>query len=319
MRRVLIIKTSSLGDVVHALPAITDIRRARPELAIDWLVEETFAEIPALHPGVAGVIPCALRRWRKTFFAGNTRREVLALRRALRTTHYEAVLDLQGLIKSAWLARMVPGVRHGYTFASAREPLASFAYTVRHRVKRHVELNAVERNRRLAAAAFGYTLAGAVDYGLALPCAAIAAPRTLLCFHSTSRDDKLWPETSWRAVLTHYAALGVRVVLPWGSAEERARSLRLQADVAGVEVPEKQSLATLAHWCAQACGVIGVDTGLTHLAAAAGTPVVAIYTASAPLATGVIAAAAPACNVGAPHTTPTVAEVLAAAREVIGF
>src|SRR5438045_1995021 len=191
MQRVLIVKTSSLGDVVHALPAITDLRCVYLGCTIDWLVEETFADIPRLHPGVDHVITCALRRWRAHPLASATWREVRALRRDLRRARYDAVIDMQGLFKSASLARMARGPHHGYDASSIREPLASLAYRFRHRASWHRQ--AVEPHRLLAASACGYGVEGAADYGLALRGDAAAAARTAICFHGTSRDDKLWP------------------------------------------------------------------------------------------------------------------------------
>ena len=313
-RRALIVKTSSLGDVVHALPALTDIKRHCPEVAIDWLVEEAFADIPRLHPAVERVERCALRRWRQHLFRAATWREIRALRLDLRQTDYDVVLDLQGLMKSAWLARVAHGTRHGYDAASVREPLASCLYSVRHGVSR--QLHAITRNRLLAAAAFGYALDGEVDYGLA--CAPLAVPTapTLLCFHGTSRADKLWPEAQWRDVLQHFAGRGVRVLLPWGSVEEARRSERLAEGLDGAEVLQPQGLAALASWCAGAIGVVGVDTGLTHLAAAAGAPVIALYCGSDAALTGVVGGRAPARNLGGIGKPPDAEMVLGVAAEI---
>jgi heptosyltransferase-1 len=236
------------------------------------------------------------------------------LRRDLRQADYDVVLDLQGLMKSAWLARVARGTRHGYDAASIREPLATCLYSVRHSVSR--QLHAVTRNRLLAAAAFGYALDGEVDYGLA--CAPLAVPTapTLLCFHGTSRADKLWPETQWRAVLRNFADRGVRVLLPWGSATEARRSERLAEGLNGAEVLPPQGLTALASWCAGAIGVIGVDTGLTHLAAAAGAPVIALYCGSDPALTGVVGGRARARNLGGIGNPPDAETVLAVASDI---
>jgi heptosyltransferase I len=313
-RRTLIVKTSSLGDVVHALPALTDIKRHCPEVSVDWLVEEAFADIPRLHPAVERVARCALRRWRHNFFSAATWREIRALRFDLRQKDYDVVLDLQGLLKSAWLARLAHGTRHGYDAASIREPLASCLYSVRHTVSQRV--HAITRNRLLAAAAFGYELSGEVDYGLTHASFAVSTAPTLLCFHGTSRADKLWPEAHWQAVLAHFAARGVRVLLPWGSVEEGRRSDRLAEGLNGVEVLPPQGLTALARWCAGAIGVIGVDTGLTHLAAAAGAPVIALYCASDPALTGVVGGRAPARNLGGVGKPPDAETVLTVAAEI---
>lgn len=305
---ILIVKTSSLGDVVHALPAVTDLCRARPELLLDWLVEEAFAELPALHPGVRQVLPCAVRRWRRNLLANSTRREIGALKRRVRAQGYEAVLDLQGLLKSAWLASLAKVPVHGYDRPSAREPLAGLAYSHRHAVPRG--LHAVERNRRLAAAAFGYALVGPPDYGLSVPAAKLSGPY-VVCLHATSRSDKCWPVSHWQELLKGLEARGSRALLPWGSPAERKRAAQIAAATKSAEVLPALSLATLAGMLAGAITTVGVDTGLVHLAAAVGCPVIALYLASDPGLTGACPGRSPAVNLGGPGKLPEVAAVLA--------
>ena len=209
---------------------------------------------------------------------------------------------------------MAPGPRHGYGFTSIRDPLASIAYDVRHRIS--LELHAIERNRRLAAAALGYRPSGVADYGLSPRPATKAESRPIICFHGTSRDDKLWPESHWRSVLTHYAARRTPLLLPWGSTREKARSERLAAGIPGIEIPPRQSIGSLAQQCAHALGVIGVDTGLTHLAAAAGAPVIALYVATDPGLTGVAGGRSPARNLGRRGAPSSANEVIAAADQM---
>lgn len=312
--RLLIIKTSSLGDVVHALPAVTDALAFDPGLQIDWVCEEAFADIPALHPGVQRVIPCAIRRWRRTWWTTQGRREMGDFRRSLAAPGYDAVIDLQGLIKSAWITRQAPRIRHGYAWGSAREPLATLAYDRRHDVP--WGQHAIARNRQLAAAAIGYTIAGAPRYGVGAPAAAAAAAAAagydVVALHATSRDDKLWPEAHWREVLQTLAARGSRIVLPWGTESERQRSERLVAGIAGARVPERMPPRELFQLFARSSLVIGVDTGLVHLAAASGAPVIALFGASDPVLTGVIGGSAAAVNLGAQGRFPEVAEVMTA-------
>lgn len=162
--RILIVRTSSLGDLVHMLPAISDIARHVPDAEIDWVAEEAFAEIPAWHPAVNEVIKVAHRRWRKAWWSGQVRAERKALRERLRAKKYDIVLDMQALLKSAWLVRQARGVRHGLDWRSAREPLASLFYNVRHKVE--FWQPAVIRQRKLAALTFGYQYAGQPDFGL---------------------------------------------------------------------------------------------------------------------------------------------------------
>ena len=308
--RILLVKTSSLGDVVHNLPIINDLRRHCPDVQIDWLVEEGFAAIPALHPGVSDVIPLAIRRWRKHLLNGATWRQIGDLRRRLRANNYDAVLDTQGLLKSAVFARGAAATRHGYDRNSAREPLAACAYTHTHTVSK--ALHAVERNRQLAAAAFAYPLSGPCDYGIqAAPLLAPWLPTDLpyaVLLTATSRDDKLWPEAHWLALGRQLAEKGLRCILPGGSATERARAERIAAAIGGVAAPALD-ITTLAQLIAGAHLVVGVDTGLTHLGAALGKPTLAIFCATDPGLTGVYAAQ-PVVNLGGVDQPPTPTQVM---------
>jgi heptosyltransferase-1 len=291
MRRILFVKTSSLGDVVHNCPAVSDAAHAWPDAAIDWVVEEAFAEVAAMHARVRRVIPVAVRRWRGALWRARTWREIGAFRGALRAERYDRVIDTQGLLKSALLARAARGERHGMDAASAREPLAARCYDVRHAVPKG--LHAVERNRQLAAAALGAAPAPGCDYGLRVegaPPLELAAPYAVL-LTMTSRADKLWPEAQWIELARRLEAQGVRTVLPWGSAEERARAGRIAEQVRGAVVPRRMNVAELARLLRAAQGVAGVDTGLTHLAAALGAPAVGIYTSTEARLTGLHAQA----------------------------
>ena len=195
--RILFVKTSSLGDVVHHLPAVSDAVRAIPGASIDWVIEEAFAAVAAMHPAVRRVIPVALRRWRSALWHPAMWSELGAFRRALAAERYDAVVDTQGLLKSALVAKFASGAKHGMDRASAREPCAARFYNATHAVPR--ELHAVERNRRLAAASLGYGANGACDYGLRAEGAApldAGGPFAVL-LTMTSREDKLWPQARW--------------------------------------------------------------------------------------------------------------------------
>jgi len=233
MSNILLIKTSSLGDVVHNLPVVSDICARFPRAHIDWVVEEAYADIAGMHRGVRRVIPVALRRWRANVLRPAHWREFGQFRHALSGMRYDCVIDTQGLIKSALLARAASGTRHGYAAACAREPLAAKFYDVTHVVAR--DLHAVVRNRRLAALALGYELPGTLDYGIAAPAGAAAIEQRPYCvlLHATSRADKLWPETAWVQLGSELARRGYALVLPWGSAFERERSARLARDLPG--------------------------------------------------------------------------------------
>jgi len=251
------------------------------------------------------VIPVRLREWRRHWWRASAWRELAAFRADLRSSPYDAVVDTQSLLKSALIASWAQGERHGMDRASAREPLASLLYGRRHSVPRG--MHAVERNRLLAAAALGYELDLPLDYGLTAIDGEPPAPYAVL-LTMTSRADKLWPEENWIALGRN---LGMRAILPWGSEAERARAGRIAAALPEAEVPPRMTLPQLARLFGRAQRVVGVDTGLTHLAAALGARTVGIYCGSDPKLVGIYGAAR-ATNVGALGRTPTVADVLQA-------
>ena len=304
MPRILFVKTSSLGDVVHNCPAVSDAARAIPGAEIDWVVEEPFAGIAAMHAAVRRVIPVAVRRWRRSAWRPSVWREIGDFRRAVGERRYDAVIDTPSLLKSALIARCASGPRHGLDRASAREPLAARFYDFAHAVPR--ALHAVERNRRLAAAALGYA-PGEIDYGLRPPGAAAGGAKPyVVLLTMTSRADKLWPEASWIAL---GRALALPAVLPWGSEAERRRAERIAQALPAARVPPRLPLDELARLFAGARAVAGVDTGLTHLAAALGARTVGIYCGSDPALTG-IHGAPRSSNLGGPGRPPGAAEVL---------
>ena len=303
MTTILFVKTSSLGDVVHNGPAVSDAARALPGVQIDWMVEEPFAGIAAMHRAVRRVIPVAVRRWRTALWRPAVWSEIRSVRRALRAQRYDAVIDTQSLLKSAFLARLASGRQHGMDWASAREPLASVLYDARYAVPRAA--HAVERNRQLAAQSLGYALQSAIDYGLRAPAAERKSGYVVL-LTMTSRADKLWPEERWIELARE---LRRPAILPWGSDAEHARARRI-ADAVGGTVPSRMDLQELARLFGAAHGVIGLDTGLTHLAAALGKPSVGIYCGSDPTRTGLYGSPH-AKNVGDAGRMPAVAEVLA--------
>jgi heptosyltransferase-1 len=306
MPRILFVKTSSLGDVVHQCPAVSDAARKLAGAEIDWVVEESFAGIARMHASVRSVIPVATRRWRGALWRRAVWREIGEFRRRLAAQRYDAVVDTQGLLKSALITRAALGTRHGMDRASAREPIAASFYDVTHAVP--WTLHAVERNRRLTAAALGFPLDDPLEYGLHpgsvpadKPAAAYVALLTM-----TSRASKLWPEARW---IELGRALALPVVLPWGNAEERGRSERIGRGIGQAVVPQRMTIEALAELFMNARGVVGLDSGLTHLAAALGVPTVAVFCGSDPALNGVYGARR-ARNVGAAGKPPQVLEVL---------
>ncbi len=319
MLKLLIVKTSSLGDVIHNLPIIHDIRTHYPDAEIDWVVEESFADIPKLHPGVNRVIPVALRRWRKAIFSKNTWSEISAAKRRIAQQPYDIILDTQGLIKSGLITSMSHGHKHGFDKNSAREPLASHFYNTPHPVARNQ--HAVARIRTLAALSFGYTMPTDLpSYGIAAsaqPDLSLNAPY-IVGLHGTSRDSKLWPVTHWIELGTELAKLNLQLALPWASAAEFQRAQQIAGALNNATVLPKQSIAQLATIISQARAAVGVDTGLSHLSVALSIPTVAIYTDTNPGLTGVYAGAhAPATNLGNINIIPEPLQVTDALKNIL--
>ncbi|MER2604295.1 MAG: lipopolysaccharide heptosyltransferase I [Siculibacillus sp.] len=280
--RVLLVKTSSMGDVVHVMPAITDALAARPGLSFDWLVEEGFVDVARLHPGVARVIPVATRRWRKAPLAAATRGEIAALKADLRRADYDLVLDAQGLVKSAMLARLPGRPIAGYDGASIREGLATFFYHRRHRVA--WAAHAIDRNRLLFGAVFGYRPdLDRVDYGLAVPG---GGGRSVMLLHGTSWPSKRWATGAWIDLARALADRGYAPMLTFASDEEEAVARAVAAGEPRTVVIPKARLAVIAEAIGAAAAVVGTDTGLTHLAVAYDRPTVAVFLSTAPDLTG---------------------------------
>jgi heptosyltransferase-1 len=284
--RVLVVKTSSLGDVIHTLPALTDAARALPGVVFDWAVEEAFAEIPAWHPAVARVIPVALRRWRRQILQTLRGGELQRCKNLVRQQHYDCVIDAQGLLKSAWVARWAGAPVIGLDRNSAREPLAALAYRRGIAVPR--QQHAVERVRTLFAAALGYQIPAARgDYGLDRSrFRQVAAQRRVVFVHGTTRADKHWPEAYWRELCARVTGAGVQVALPWGNECERARAERIAAVSPLAAVPPRPNLQGVAALLAQSTAAVAVDTGLGHLAAALDVPALSLYGPTSPALVG---------------------------------
>jgi heptosyltransferase I len=313
MPRLLIVKTTSLGDVIHNLPVINDIRTAMSDITIDWVVEESFADIPRLHPGVDTVLTVAMRRWRQHLFSAKTWREISALNRQIQSQAYDYVLDTQGLLKSALIARRANAPKHGYHSQSAREPLASYFYDFRHIVAK--DQHAVARIRQLAAQALGYVLPNSPpDYGIEgnvqkldmqLPA------RYVVGLHGTSRDSKLWPVEHWVELGHYLSQQGLSLVLPWGSQAEHERAIHISSRSPQAVVLPKSGLQTIAGVIAGAQAAIGVDTGLMHLAVALKKASIAIYTDTDPELTGIYPGKdVVAINLGGKDQIPSVAIVI---------
>ena len=277
---VLIVKTSSMGDVLHTLPALTDAMQAIPGIRFDWVVEENFAQIPSWHPAVDKVLPVAIRRWRKHWFGSQQREERVRFKRDLQSRQYDVVIDAQGLIKSAALVtRLARGVKHGQDSRSAREPFASWWYDQRHEIDK--KQHAVERTRELFAKSLGYEKPQTQgDYAIAahfLRDVPQDIVPYLVFLHATTRDNKHWPESHWRELIGLLQPSGLRIKLPWGAEHEHQRAQRLAEGFDYVEVLPKRTLDAIARELAGAKAVVSVDTGLSHLTAALDRPNITLY------------------------------------------
>ena len=318
--RFLIVKTSSMGDVVHAAPLAADLARRFPAAAIDWLVEESFAAIPRLHADVDRVITVAVRRWRRAPFAAATWRELRATKQQLRAQRYRAILDCQGLLKSAWMARWARGPRWGFDRASAREPLAALLYTYAVTVPRGQ--HAIARNRALGHAACGTDVAAPASFRLHAP--AVAGAEWLqatsrpygVLLTNASRASKRWPDDRWRAVARELHSRGLRSLLFAGStAEEQATRARTEGMVDAWVAP-RGGIDAVAAVLARARIVVGLDTGLSHLAAALGAPTIGIFCDYDPRLVG-ITGTAPCASLGGVDAAPSAEAVIAAADELL--
>src|SRR5436305_3335703 len=314
MSDILFIKTSSLGDVIHHMPAVSDARRHRPQARIGWVVEEAFAPLVALHRAVDNIVPVASRRWRGAPFNPQTWREVRAFMSAMRAQPHETVIDAQGLLRSALITRFARGRRHGYDRASVRESLAARFYDDLHHVD--PSLHAVARNRTLTAHALGYTPDDPLDFGLDRASLTSGTPgRDVVLLHATARPEKEWPVANWMALAKVLATQGYTLVLPWGNQVERRRSEEIAAALPNATIPDLQPLDQVARMIAMASFVVGVDTGLLHVAAALSVPLAAIFVGTEPGQHGPLGAGKIEV-VGTLGEMPSVADVRAAVERI---
>lgn len=322
MPRILLVKTTSLGDVIHNLPVVSDLKAQVPDSEVHWVVEDSFASVPGMHPGVDRVIAVAMRRWRKRLLSPATWKEIVAFNHELRSLRYDYIIDTQGLMKSALIARRAKGPVYGQDRASVREPMASRFYDYTFNIDRGQ--HAVERNRRLAASVFGYDPGSIpLNYGIEGTLQHtnqdwVPQSDYLVFLHGTSRQSKLWPEVNWIELGRQLSATGVMILLPWGNANEHDRAQRLASAIDTALVTPPTDLDTLAGILAGAQAVVGVDTGPVHLAVALNRPTIAVYTDTNPVLTGVLPMDPErAINVGDKDQIPTADQVYEALQRVL--
>ena len=310
MTAVLLVRMSSLGDIVHTFPAVTGLKRHRPDVTLHWLVKDQYVDLARMHPGVDRVLPRS------------------GGRALLRAIAYDAVIDAQGLIKSALIALQARGPLYGFAWDTAREPLASLCY--RHKVSFAQSDHKIVRYRGLVAQALGFAPDPEIDYGLTAPAAPAwlppeqagdpgggIAPYAVL-LHATARAAKLWAEASWIAMAQALEARGLVCVLPFGNPDEEARARRIAQALPRAVVAPRMGIVEAAGLVAHARVVVGLDTGLTHLAAAFRTPVVGVFCDSEPIDAHP-AGQGPTAYCGGIGAPPTVAQVLAALDRVAPY
>lgn len=316
--KTLLVRLSSMGDLIHTLPAIDDLSKKRPEVELHWLCEAGFADIARLHPFVKRVHVLAWRQWRGRLGEARTWSEMNRLRKMLQQERYDDVLDSQGLFKSAMFAKMANAPIKGLDRQSAREGWAALAYNQTFFVNKSQD--AVLRNRLLFARAFGYDMPAGVCFGAVVPEAGKLeglSENYHVALHATSRDSKLWPDEYWVALLGRmHETAGGDVYLPWGNETERLRAEYIAAKLPFAVVCDRLTLAQAAWLLKGAASVVGVDTGLLHLANALDKPLVGIYTDSDPAKTGVQTSAY-ARNVGGAGKLPSVEDVFCCLRECV--
>jgi heptosyltransferase-1 len=287
--RVLIVRLSSMGDLVQTLPALSDAARAIPEITFDWIVDESFAQVPGWHRNVETVIPSAFRRWRKNWRQAFRSGEPQEFLRKVRAQKYDFVVDVQCELKSAVASRLARGPRYGYDRHAVHEWGAQFAYQKKFFVPKN--RHSVQRMRQLLAGALGYEYEEPMlDYGIdrsRLGAVTIDLPERFVVFiHSTSWASKVWPEFYWQELLNKVTNAGLAVLLPWGDEAERLRALRIAGGNNKAIVLPALSISEKAAIINRASATVGLDTGLSHIAAALDIPSITIYGATDPLLVG---------------------------------
>lgn len=290
---ILLIKMSSMGDLIHTLPALTDAMQAIPNLEIDWVVEPAFADIPAWHPAVKHIIPIPLRRWRKNILRSIFSGEIMQCYKTLRQKKYDLIIDVQGLLKSAMIANCAHGETHGYNNTSAREYIAGFFYRHKYAVPKVKDAHAVTRARTLFSKALNYQLPDTrpnfhIDF-TKLPALDWTLPEKYVVFlHGTTWESKHYPEIYWQQLIKKVDNLGITVFLPWGNDVEKNRAERLTKNTQHAKVLSKISITQMATFLKNATAVVAGDTGLGHLSAALTTPTIGLYGPTDPKLVGIV-------------------------------
>lgn len=284
--RILVVKLTSLGDIIHTLPAVNDAARQIENIQIDWLVEENFSVIPGWHPGVTNIFTAASRRWRRQ--PAKFIPELRSLSRQMRGQNYDLIIDAQGLIKSALLAVLAKGQRAGYDKSSIKESLASQFYNFK--ISVNPGQHAVMRTRQLFSKALNYDVDETICYGLDRgQFSNFETDGPYLVFlHGTTWQSKQWPVKYWQQLCDLASIKGLKIKLLWGNEDEHKRAVAIAQQRSNTEVCSSMSLDEIAGLIGNAQAVVAVDTGFGHLAAALSVPCVSLYGATDSSRTGTI-------------------------------
>lgn len=272
---ILIIKTSSLGDIIQTLPALTDAGKIFPDIQFDWVVEEAFQDIPKLHPLVNNVIPVAMRRWRKNIFRSLLNGEIKKFKQKIQSKKYDLIIDAQGLIKSGLITKMAIGKKIGLDKQSLTEPLARFFYD--DEVTVDLQKHAIFRMRSIFAGALHYSFdAENIDYGISIkPNDQYSKKPSILFLHGTTWPSKHWPDEHWIALAK--LLKNDPILIPWSNDQEKKRAELISAQSENAIILPKMRLSDLAAIIADGKFCIGIDSGLAHLAAAFNVPTITLY------------------------------------------
>lgn len=279
MTKVLIIKMSSMGDIIHTFPALRDLKDNDPSLECHWVVEEEFIDIANINNDIDHVIVIALRRWRNKLYHYNTWKEISNFIRLLREHNYEYIIDPQGILKSAFLSLLARGNTYGYAIDTIREKIASYFY--QHKILLHNNNHAITKIRLLFASIFSYSInQKIVSYNLSnytIELNNYLPSQYIFFLHGTSKQNKCWAVTKWHDLAKRYAATGMTVVCTYSNEKERIIALEITQDIPLAICLPKMSLWELAYIIRKATGLVGVDTGLVHLGAAYDIPMISLY------------------------------------------
>ena len=286
--KILLVKMSSMGDIFHTFPAVTDLLQHRPDVELHWVVEDAFAEIVSWHPGVKKIIPVSLRRWMK-MRNWQAWKEFSAWKKQLQQEQYDLVIDAQGLLKSLIVARSAKSkLIEGYDKNSARESFVSYFYHQSFEVDK--EQHAVQRTRQLISKIGQYHINHHFSFGIQSFFSKVTPePKKLVFIVGTSWSTKLWSPDGWKKLTQIALSAGYQVEIIWGSENEKALAKDIIAACPGATCPDQRmSITAVAERLVAAAGVVGLDTGFSHLAGALEVPTVALYGPTSPLKVGLI-------------------------------